>query len=84
MERSHLAPLLKEMPLSHRLAQEHLAAGWPVPCSPRGWQHMAALAHSSHTPSKSPSPIAHTHREASCLDTWMQFWAAWMLVWLLA
>lgn len=82
MERSQVAPLLKETPLSHRPAQEHLAgglcpvAGWPVPCSPQGWRHMAALAHPATHHAKSSSPSAHTHREASCLDTWMQFWAA--------
>ena len=36
--------LLKEMPLSHRLALEHLAAETASTLCPRGWQRVAALA----------------------------------------
>lgn len=48
--RSRWLHLLKEMPLSTDWPRSIWPLGWPVPCSPRGWQHMAALAHPNHTP----------------------------------
>lgn len=67
MERSHLAPLLKEMPLSHRLAQEHLAAG--VACALLPTRLAAYGCPRSLKPHTKQKPLSHCpHPQGSQLS----------------
>lgn len=67
MERSHLALLLKEMPLSHRLAQEHLAAG--VACALLPMRLAAYGCLCSLKPHTKQKPLSHCpHPQGSQLS----------------